>query len=529
MMSIASSATITSCQKEEQEVTNIFSATLEDCTDREDKTTLANNRLFWERGDEVMIYGSSASGVFTAEPNAHNATQAEFVGSTNLGSTPYYAIYPATIATGYNSVNLPAVQTSPDGSPKGLPMYEQTNNRNLHFHNLCGLLRLHLTKPGVTISSVTFVAEEGTTVSGGFSVAYNHGSLNLTPTGLGRNWVRLQCTTPQSIATGGDFYIYLPEGNYQNFRIEIRTSDGQICTKTSNAPKTLVIERSYCTTITLGSGHLTFVPDLADELVDGETFNSLFPETTTSIVFEYNSSVNSGTRLSTGDSPYPIYGNLDGTTWRVSTAAYMMNANPNCEGMFAESRTKLWGHRISSIVFGSGFNTEHVTNMTAMFENMVDLTNLDLSSFNTSNVTMMISMFGNCYNLSSLDLSSFNAGEVSCGNMFYGCSGLTSLDLSNFNTVNVTDMFCMFSGCSGLTSLNISNFDMSNVTDKNGMCSDLSTTSGHCTITCPLAVENAIKEVNPDYDPTNPYSQYYISDLPTSGVTFTWVRPSSSK
>ena len=178
MMSIATSATFTSCQKDDEEETTTFSATMEDCADREDKTSLVNNRLFWERGDEVMIYGSSASGVFTAVPNAHNATQAEFVGSTNLGSAPYCAIYPASIALHRNGVDLPAVQVSPDGSPKGLPMYEQTNGRNLHFHNLCGLLKLHLTKPDITISSVTFVAEEGTTISGGFSVAYNHVSVH---------------------------------------------------------------------------------------------------------------------------------------------------------------------------------------------------------------------------------------------------------------------------------------------------------------------------------------------------------------
>ena len=398
---------------------------MEDCADREDKTTLVNNRLFWESGDEVMIYGSSTNGVFTAVPNAHNATQAEFVGSTNLGSSPYYAIYPASIAVSRNSVNLPAVQTSPDGLPKCLPMYEQTNNRNLHFHNLCGLLKLHLTKPGVTISSVTFVAEEGTKVSGGFSVAYNNGNLRLTPTGIGRNWLRLQCTAPQSIATGGDFYLYLPEGNYQNFRIEIRTSDGLICTKTSNAPKNLVIERSYCTTITLGSDHLTFVPDIAAELVDGPTFNAAIPENATAVVFEYNSSVSSGTLLSTANSPVPIYGNLVETIWTVSTSANMINANPNCNHMFGQvynDDAQDYRPCIETIYFGSGFNTSNVTDMSYMFSQCFSLTSLDVSIFNTSNVTNMAAMFGSCHSLSNLELSNFNTSDVTnmC-QMFWGC------------------------------------------------------------------------------------------------------------
>ena len=509
LMSLAASTTFISCQKEEQDVTNSFSATMEDCTDREDKTSLVNNRLFWESGDEVMIYGSSTNGVFTAEPNAHNATQAEFVGSTNLGSAPYYAIYPASIAVDlYNSVDLHAVQVSPDGSPKGIPMYAQTNNRTLHFHNLCGLLKLHLTKPGVTISSVTFVADEGTVVSGGFSVANINGHPQAI-NGSGRNWVRLQCTTPQSIATGGDFYIYLPAGNYQNFRIEIRTSDGQICTKTSNAPKTLVIERSYCTTITLGSDHLIFVPDLPAELVDGRTFNAAIPANATAVVFEYNSPDSSDILLSTSDSPYPIYGTLDGTTWRVSTFVSKINANPDCSSMFREK------YYITTINFGEGFNTLNVTDMNYMFWACNSLINIDVSSFNTGNVTNMSYMFNNCHNLENLDLSSFNTSRVTnMEAMFSYGYGLSSLDLSNFNTSSVTNMMWMFSDCHNLTSLDLSGFDMSNVTIKIYMCEHLSTTSGHCTITSTEAVETAMLSG---------------TNLPTSGVTFTWLRPSSSK
>jgi len=72
----------------------------------------------------------------------------------------------------------------------------------------------------------------------------------------------------------------------------------------------------------------------------------------------------------------------------------------------------------------------------------------------------------------------------------------------------VTNMWCMFDGCSGLSSLNLYNFDMSNTTDRSFMCSGLATTSGACTITCPTAVRTALESG---------------TDLPTSGVTFTWM------
>lgn len=203
------------------------------------------------------------------------------------------------------------------------------------------------------------------------------------------------------------------------------------------------------------------------ELVKGTTFYSAIPTSTKEVVFEYNSSVSSGTLLSTRESPHPIYGNLVGNTWRVSTCASVINANSDCSGMFLTPYTTSQYYQprpyITRIDFGEGFNTE--------------------------NVTSMEYMFGDCYRL-------------------------TSLDLSHFNTKNVTEMVFMFSDCRSLTSLDLSNFDMSSVTQKRYMCSNLSLNSKHCTITCTETVQTELQNG---------------TDMPTpeDGVTFTWVRPTS--
>lgn len=73
---------------------------------------------------------------------------------------------------------------------------------------------------------------------------------------------------------------------------------------------------------------------VAAELVDGRTFNAAIPKNARAVVFEYHSSVASGKLLSIPDSPVPIYGNLDGTTWRVTTSASVINAHPDCSRMF---------------------------------------------------------------------------------------------------------------------------------------------------------------------------------------------------
>ena len=50
-------------------------------------------------------------------------------------------------------------------------------------------------------------------------------------------------------------------------------------------------------------------------------------------------------------------------------------------------------------------------------------------------------MFSNCENLTSLDVSNFNTQNVTdMSAMFNECSNLTSLDVSKFDTKNITDM-----------------------------------------------------------------------------------------
>ena len=193
----------------------------------------------------------------------------------------------------------------------------------------------------------------------------------------------------------------------------------------------------------------------------------------------------------------------------------------------------------------SGFITSEASDFDSMFSGCSSLIGLDLSNFDISKTNSLYRMFADCSSLVSLDLSSFDISHVrslaqlfiGCASlktinygvfdthycedfqdMFRGCSGLEELDLSFFDTSSAKKYENMFYGCSGLTSLNLSHFDMGNVSGKEGMCTNLSTSSGACTIICPEPVENAIKE-------TNSYG-YYITNLPTS-VTFTWQRPSS--
>ena len=124
-------------------------------------------------------------------------------------------------------------------------------------------------------------------------------------------------------------------------------------------------------------------------------------------------------------------------------------------------------------------NTEHVTDMSNMFEGCQNLDSLDLSHFNTSQVTDMDYMFYGCSALEELDLSSFNTSKVTrMIAMFSYCMALESVDLSSFNTSRMGEMGGMFNKCKSLKSLDLTNFNMSNVSDVEAMfygCSALTT------------------------------------------------------
>jgi len=124
----------------------------------------------------------------------------------------------------------------------------------------------------------------------------------------------------------------------------------------------------------------------------------------------------------------------------------------------------------------SDWNTENITKMDYLFDGCSALESLTLSkSFNTSHVTTMSRMFNGCSSLKNADFVKYidtsNANDLAY--MFAGCSSLTKLDVTHFNTSNVTNMQNMFGNCKGLTSLDVSNFNTSNVTNMAYMFNNL--------------------------------------------------------
>ncbi len=272
LMSLVTLSTLlifTSCNKEEAGDSQ-FTATMESCTDIQGKTVLNGTNLNWVSGDQIAIYGTGGNGIYSATPQTPATTAAFTRVSGNSVSAPCRAYYPATLTTDGMNITLPATQTYVAGSMQEFPMYAESNTNTLAFRNLCGALKLHLTKANTSISSIAVTT--ATPINGTFTVNYNNGDPVLTPVSSSATSVTgtttvLTCATAQAIDNGADFFIYLPAGNYTGLEIAITDDNNVTCTKTASV--TIPVTRSQYTTISLGENDLSFVNSLPQGALPG--------------------------------------------------------------------------------------------------------------------------------------------------------------------------------------------------------------------------------------------------------------------
>ena len=132
--------------------------------------------------------------------------------------------------------------------------------------------------------------------------------------------------------------------------------------------------------------------------------------------------------------------------------------------MFDDFQYEANGLKVVAIDFSGVYFPEPIYDMSAMFRNCRNLTQLDLNNFDTSSVEHMEQMFSKCVKLQTLNINNFNTSNVvNMAQMFRSCKSLKKLDLSNFNTKDVEDMSRLFYKCKELRTLDLSNFDVSNV------------------------------------------------------------------
>ncbi|MBQ9473387.1 MAG: hypothetical protein IJU81_03120, partial [Bacteroidales bacterium] len=129
-----------------------------------------------------------------------------------------------------------------------LPMYAYGTDENLHFYNLCGVVRFRLSaSEAVSVSSIAVTANRN--INGVATISGSGTSVSLGAIGSGSATTTLSLGTAQSIASAKDFYMYLPAGSYSTFEVTVTSSTSATCTKTASS--SIAVERGKITTITL--------------------------------------------------------------------------------------------------------------------------------------------------------------------------------------------------------------------------------------------------------------------------------------
>ena len=454
-MSIVALLSLASCQKEEGGKV-LFTGTIEKAT-IDSKTSIqidnATNEgmVVWESGDQVAIYDKGVSYTLEAIPTG-DYTTADFTGDAKPTGGPYYAIYPASIASGSESITLPAEQNCTDGTHFTAPMYAYSTTSKLVFKNLCGVLQLNLPAVNKTISSIELTTPNNN-ICGDFAVDYNDGDPRLNCTANGGHKLTLNCGEQgMDCSNGLTFYIYLPADDYTEMTFAIEATDRSCCLKhfeDADNPITIVRNTYYPTTLS----NLSFLPPA--QMVNGAAFSRVMmarPDMI-NLVFEYKSTRPASPNGLLSSGATPIYYTTEGTTMIVYTPAAWMDANPDCSYMF-------FGTNVEHIDFGTGFNTANVTDMSYMFSNCQNLGSLNLSNLNLQSVTTMKGMFNHC-GVQTLNLSGATTSSslINATEMFNYCENLSgTLDLSGIELstiINYWDKEGIFRNTATNTSLTV--------------------------------------------------------------------------
>ena len=233
---LAALLSLASCQKEiapingtDEEESPVFTASITGAT----KTTVnvADGKVAWEMTDEITITdASSASAIYTIKSIDETTGKATFVIKDGiLGAGPYTASYgsePATDQT-YSATAGKLYMTAP-----------ATSNNNFEFTVQCGLMKLNLTKTGVSVKSIAVTG----TLTGGTETTYT-----------------LTCAKAQNIASAKDFFIALPAGSYT--KIVITNASDDKCFL--NSASGLAIEANHIKPVTFGAGKINFTTGTA--------------------------------------------------------------------------------------------------------------------------------------------------------------------------------------------------------------------------------------------------------------------------
>lgn len=235
-MAVAGLLALSSCSNDDNEELNVkntprlmtFSAGYTDDAAKTRATLdFSSKKVKFDNEDAISILSANNTNQKFTTSGADYGYKATFTGSAYADSK-YYSVYPYTgvltlSGTTINNIEIPASQwnsvwaTSGNNGwdPKAPIAWAETTDENLHFYNLCAILRIQTT--GTGSSTITISANEA--LAGTFNLLIDTSTApstaELATTASSTNSV----TTKSAVAAGNDLYIAIAPGTKTGFNV----------------------------------------------------------------------------------------------------------------------------------------------------------------------------------------------------------------------------------------------------------------------------------------------------------------------
>ena len=206
---------------------NVISVSLPELASR---TAINGLKVSWTAGDAIVVNGKASS------PLTEDAAVGQFSFSELL-STPYEGVYPASIYKDAGTVTLPS-ERSADSQVVPLGGRSETAGQ-LHFSPLTAMLKVTVAGTAETVVKKVVVAGlGGEQIAGDFTIDYT--TLALTGTSGAEADKSLTVNCDFSLAQPLELYLPVPAGEYpQGFKVTVTDQNGEIMTRNTSA-RTLV-------------------------------------------------------------------------------------------------------------------------------------------------------------------------------------------------------------------------------------------------------------------------------------------------
>ena len=358
-MAVAAIAALSSCSSDNDPIMGetgkqalTFTASMEGSATRATYNSTAKCAS-WEVGDQISIngktYNAQSAGLTTTFKAATEGQEAE--GETY---NAYFACtYDGTTAT------LPAQvsETWADGK-FNMPMYATSTTTNLHFHNLCGVLKITVKSDQFAAVKSIKVSSANKAVSGAFAVNANNAAVLTDASTVANNLTVTYTTAVTTDVEGKVFYVAVPAQTYQELKIEL-DADGNGFTKsmTTKSATDITVARNKIYPITFADNAASATTGTAKAKIGGSEVDvnwvqlwengPKFAEYNvgvtdgkaesyggyycwgSSIDKDQSAAYKSGTDLLTGTDDTAI--NLWGNNWRMPTKAELEALLTNCD------------------------------------------------------------------------------------------------------------------------------------------------------------------------------------------------------